>query len=206
MEEKYGPMIKFSYVLSSHGMMAGSGSTRTREIEWKKDGTIEMEDRYTGGGTTSTEKYKVKPEIAQKIADYVTDKKLPELSKKDIKLPQVYDCFTSTTINMTFDNSGIGGVPYKRYSLYCGAAGMTFKTIEDDIFKMLKEIEETCECFFREEKKTEQGFPGMMGLGLANPGMMTNQDPGSKLKWTCKCGCTTNTGRFCCECGSPRPA
>ena len=48
------------------------------------------------------------------------------------------------------------------------------------------------------------------GQGAA-PGQMPGQQspgavqPGQQESWTCSCG-TVNTGKFCGECGSPRPA
>ena len=217
-EEEHGPLTGFSYVLTSHGMMLGSGSSRTRRIEWKPDGTVEMEDSYHGGGTSSVDRYLVTPELARKVADFVAETKLAALSQMEIRLPLVYDSFTSATVSMTFDDSGIGGSPYVRRSLECGASGMTFATLEDGISQMLKEIAETCECVFSEEKKTEDGSPFFPGLGPMIPGPAVFPASGQQAgngpakadapegKWVCSCGKADNTGRFCPECGSPRPA
>ena len=213
-DEKHGPLTGFTYALTSHGMMMGSGSSRTRELEWKQDGTVELEDRYSGGGTRTVERYAVSPETARKIPDLVNGKKLAALSQMDIRLPLVYDCFTSATIGMTFDDRPVGGAPYVRRSLYCGAAGMVFGPIEDEIRGILEELEETGELLFSEEKKTEGGLPGFMGPGgslLLTPGTGTPEatpPAGSappEAEWNFGCGKTGNTGKFCPECGSPRP-
>lgn len=63
-----------------------------------------------------------------------------------------------------------------------------------------------------------QGMPGQMGYGAAGgqgvpgqtgQGAMAGQPgpgaAGQPATWTCSCG-NVNTGKFCSECGSPRPA
>lgn len=217
-QETHGPLIELRYVLSSHGMMHGSSSSRTWELSWNPDGTVILEDCSSGGGTSATAKYQVKPEIAQKLRDFVADKHLAELSKMDIKTPLVYDCFTSATIGMVFDDRSVGGTPYVRRTLQCGPAGMTFKSLEDEVYNMLKDCRETGTCILAEEKKTGNGFPGMMGPGVCTNGtnpffnlanMVQGNPPkprqSSAVRWACTCGFADNTGKFCTECGKPKP-
>lgn len=48
------------------------------------------------------------------------------------------------------------------------------------------------------------GFMGMNGQQQQQPAQQPAQAP--ILGWTCSCGHTDNRGKFCAECGSPKPA
>ena len=204
-DEPHGPLVEFSYNLSTHSMMAGGGGSRSRKIEWNSDGTVIYSDRSGGGGRSSCLEYRLTPEAAQMVRDFVKEKRLAKLSKMDIQTPMVYDCFTSATIAMHFDDSGIGGSPWESCTIYCGPIGMTYRS---------------------EEKTTQDGrfgFAGMGGFmmmgpseqqrqGTSSPGQPVNQpEPRrtaviiSKDKWICSCG-TEASGKFCPECGNARPA
>lgn len=221
-DDPHGPLVEFSYNLSTHSMMAGGGGSRSRKIEWNSDGTVIYSDR-SGGGRSSCLEYRLTPEAAQMVRDFVKEKRLAKLSKMDIRTPMVYDCFTSATIAMHFDDSGIGGSPWESCTIYCGPAGMTYRSLEDQIRELFKKCEETGECIRNEEKTQDErfGFAGMGGFmmmgppeqqrqGTSSPGQPVNQpEPRrtaviiSKDKWICSCG-TENTGRFCTNCGKPR--
>ena len=209
--DPHGPLTSLSYNLCSHGMMAGSGSSANRKIEWKKNGDIEYSYYASGSGKSFNRVYKAKPEIAQKIRDYVEEHKLAAIPKMNIETPAVFDCFTSATIAMSFDDSSIGGESYSSCTIQCGASGMTFKTIEDEIYNLLEECEQTGECIRNEMYETANPPVGMMGLGLCsvdNPVQVSTAGKtpaASSGEWKCKCG-AVNTGKFCAECGSPRPA
>ena len=194
-DKEHGPLISFSYNLSSHGMMAGSSSSYGDEISWNRDGSIILTSSSNSSAMYARREYKITPEMAQKVRDYVEKRHLAALAEKDIPTPMVYDNFTSSSICMTFDDSSVGGSPYKRVSIQCGPAGMTFGTIENEIKELIKECVTTGELVTNEEKQTGGmfgGFPGMMsGLMYAY--------------WKCPhCGNDKNTGKFCFECGSPR--
>ena len=199
-EEKHGPLISFSLSYFSHSMMAGGGSSSGDELEWHKDGTVTLTSSHSGGGRDTRFKYNVKPEIAQKMRDYVAEKHLARLSKEDIKTPVMFDNFTSASFSMSFDDSSIGGSPYEHCYVNCGPAGMTFRTIENELAEILKECRETGECILSEENETGNGFMGMGGF----TGMMT-QPPTEA--WTCpSCGMKVITGSFCPQCATPAPA
>lgn len=226
-DEPHGPLREISYNLSSHGMMAGTSSGSSRSVEWKRDGTVIYRFSSYGGGTRTEREYKIAPEMAQKISDYVTAKRLAALSKMDIPTVAMFDNFTSATICMTFDDSSIGGEAYNRLSLNCGPSCYTFKSIEDGLYELLEECEATGECIKNEMTQTNDGFGpmggfnGMLRMGLATctaapdlDGMKQAQERMMKAsvassstsneKWTCKCG-SENTGKFCPECGEPKP-
>ena len=196
-EEKHGPLTCFSLNYCSHSMMAGGGSSRTDELEWNGDGTVTLTSSYSGGGKNTRSKYNVKPEIARKMRDYVTEKRLARLSKEDIKPALVFDNFTSASFSMSFDDSSVGGSPYEHCYVNCGPAGMTFRTIENELSQILDECRETGEIILNEETETD----GSMGFaGYFNKVMQSIQPADT---WTCSCcGQAGNTGKYCFECGS----
>ena len=116
-DEPHGPLVEFSYNLSTHSMMAGGGGSRSRKIEWNSDGTVIYSDRSGGGGRSSCLEYRLTPEAAQMVRDFVKEKRLAKLSKMDIQTPMVYDSFTSATISMHFDDRSIGGSPWESCSI-----------------------------------------------------------------------------------------
>ncbi|MCR5531617.1 MAG: hypothetical protein K6F26_07200 [Lachnospiraceae bacterium] len=226
--EIQGQLLSLRYSTSSHGMMAGSGFYGSETIEWNKDGSIILASSYTGGGRSARTEYRVNPELAERVREYVDRTGLAALSKKDIPLPLVYDCFTSVSIHMEYGD--INGKPWERqrYNLECGAAGMTFGEIEHTLSDLIKECRENGECIVNETKEQPNGSPfgmmggpmtmgGMMGLGPmtmggtaaptpaqteTEPKELPEPEPGC---WTCKyCRFNKNSGRFCAECGAAK--
>lgn len=221
-DDPHGPLMEFSYNLSTHSMMPGGGGSRSRKIEWNSDGTVIYSDRSCGGGRSSCLEYRLTPEAAQMVRDFVKEKRLAKLSKMDIQTAVVYDSFTSATIAMHFDDRGIGGSPWESCTIYCGPAGMTFGSLEEQIRWLFKKCEETGECIRNEETKTQDMHPGLAGMGgfmmMHPPGQQKQEMPSpdqpeprrtaviiSKDKWICSCG-TEASGKFCPNCGKARPA
>ncbi len=204
-DEPHGPLIGISYDSHSHGMMMGSSSSGGDRLDWNRDGSIILTSSYSGDGKSIQTEYRVRPEVAERVRDYVAEKHLAALSKKKIPTPMVCDNFTSTSIVMTFDDSALGGSSFETLSIRCGPAGMTFRKIEQEISGLLKACQESGECTQHEEKETGGafgGFPGPMGFG-----MLPNLQPMAADAWSCpQCGRAGNTGAFCMGCGSPRPA
>ena len=219
-EEQHGPLIGFSLDYCSHSMIAGGGSSNSDRLDWNKDGTVTLTSYYSGGGKNSNFKYKVKPEIAQKMRDYVTEKNLARLSKEDIKTPVMFDCFTSASFSMTFDDSSLGGSPCEVCHINCGPAGMAFRTIENELSGILKECRETGECVLNELNETGNGIWGILGQfapAPTQPGAAPSPVPmqpapvpspapaQSGDTWTCShCGYSGNSGKFCPQCGYPK--
>lgn len=232
--EPHGPLTKISYNLSSHGMMAGSSSGISRKVTWNSDGTAIYHVNSYGGGSSTEFEYKITPEMAKKVSDYVTDKRIAALAKMDIPTAVMFDNFTSASISMTFDDSSIGGDKYNSVCLNCGPAGLTFKTIEDGLYELFEECAKTGECIKNETTQMDDGpfanfnrmiQMNMMGVTAPDPldGMKKAQEEAFNAavestksgastlsaatngKWTCKCG-AENAGKFCANCGEPKPA
>ena len=202
-DEAHGPLIGFGYNLSTHGMTIGSGSYTGYSIDWNDDGSVTLSICRNGGRTETNMEYKLKPEVAQKMRDLVRDKHLAALTKKKFETITCYDCFTSATIKMTFDDSCVGGSRYNMLHLYCGPAGMTFRTLENAVSDIIKECRKTGECTSFVETKTDSGIPGFLNIGAMKPSPVGSGD--QEGGWTCpKCGYNKNTGKFCTECGEKR--
>lgn len=232
--EPHGPLTEVSYIRSSHGMMAGSSSSSSQKVKWNSDGSVIYSTHSSGGGSSTEFEYKITPEMAKKVSDYVADKRLAALAKMDIPTAVMFDNFTSSCINMTFDDSSIGGDKYNSIHFNCGPAGLTFKSIEDGLYELLKECEASGECIKNETTQMDDGpianfnrmiQMNMMGVTTPDPldGMKKAQEEAFKAavestksgastpsaatngKWTCKCG-MENAGKFCANCGEPKPA
>ncbi len=207
----HGALVSFGYHFSSHGMMMGSGSFGGTVLDWDRDGSVTLTDSRSGGGKSARLVYRVRPEIAQKVRDYVAARRLAALAEQKIQTPLVFDSFTSATLSMSFDDSALGGSRCETRSIQCGPAGMTFRVIEDEVHALLEECREAGECVCREEKEAGGAFAGMTGIpemrppeqaAGAKPSAPAEPQPGC---WVCtKCGFNGNTGRFCAECGSVR--
>lgn len=225
--EPHGPLKSVSYNVFSHGMMAGTSSNFHYTLEWKEDGSIIY--RYTSSfdGKSFERAYNIKPENAQKMIDFVENRKIAALSKIDIEKPVIYDNFSSATIVVAYDDRSVGGEYHNAYTLQCGPEGMTLKNLEDEIKALFSEIEESGECFKNDMSDNSTPMTGFMGIGMIDfegqpghqqpvVGMMGQnltvpaapgagaEAPVTPKKWTCQCG-AENAGKFCSECGQPKP-
>ena len=204
-------------------MMAGTSSSSHQEIEWKDDGSIIYTSSSSFSGKYFESAYKITPENAQKIKDFVEERKIAALTKIDMELPVMYDNFTSSTIVVTYDDRSVGGESHNMYTLQCGPYGMAFKNLESDIKNLFMEIQDSGECIKNDMRDNSSLLTGFAGLGMIDMGgqpgheqplqMMgivpvdtgaDKETPDIKKKWTCQCG-AENSGKFCCECGQPKP-
>ena len=221
--EPHGPLERVSYNSSTNGMMAGTSSSSHQEIEWKDDGSIIYTSSSSFSGKYFESAYKITPENAQKIKDFVEERKIAALTKIDMELPVMYDNFTSSTIVVTYDDRSVGGESHNMYTLQCGPYGMAFKNLESDIKNLFMEIQDSGECIKNDMRDNSSLLTGFAGMGMIDMGgqpgheqplqMMgivpvdtgaDKETPDIKKKWTCQCG-ADNSGKFCCECGQPKP-
>ncbi len=221
---EHGPLIEISYNTTTHGMMMGSGSSNTDAVRWCRDGSVILNATIFSGGKNLRSEYRLTPEMAQKVRDFVADEKIAEQAEKKVELPVMFDCFTSASITMIFDDSAVGGSPYEHVFLNCGPSRMAFRQLEEAVSELLKECRETGEYTGGETTDNNgqnifggfMGFPGINGIpGFHELKAEENDKQGrsgaatadtTSLIWTCPCGFTENRGKFCPNCGQPRPA
>ena len=223
--EPHGPLKSVSYDLNTHGMMAGTSSSSHYSLDWKEDGSIIYQTTSSSSGRYFERDYKIQPENAQKMIDFVEEKKIAALSKLDVETPLMFDSFTSSTIGVTYDDRSVGGEFHNTYTLMCGPAGMTFRSLENEIGALFKEIEESGECIKNEMRDNSTSSPGLIGLGMIDFGGQPGHEqklqmmgmgmaepkadkaaPVTHKKWICSNCSAENTGRFCCDCGALKPA
>ena len=221
----HGPLIELSYNLYSHSMTPTGGSSSTRSVRWKNDGTVVYSDSTLAGGKNIIMEYKVTPEAARKVRDYIAGSKLPALANMPPRAPDMFDNFTSASITMVFDDSSLGGNASNHCHLDCGPAGMYYKTTEIEVSNLLNECKETGELINNQMFDSSSGMGGLTGLNVGMMGMNVGMMGGapaapsipaapaapaaapaapSAAAWTCTCG-TQNYGKFCAGCGSPKP-
>ncbi len=225
--EPHGPLRSVCYSLFSHGMMAGTSSSSSYTLDWNEDGSIIYRTTTMFSGKYIETKYNVKPEAAQKMSGFVEEHKIAALSKLEVETPVMFDNFTSSTISVTYDDTSVGGEYRNEYTLSCGPAKMTFKSLEKDMEALFKEIEESGERIKNETQENQTPFPGFIGMnqmmnmidmqgqpghserGVEMMGLVPCDPDAGKVnqdtmeKWTCKCG-VENTGKFCMNCGNPK--
>ena len=206
----HGLLRSLRYDLTTHGMMAGSGSWSSDSIDWNDDGSAELRITSNGGGWRSEAVYRVRPEAAELLRRFVTEMRLA--SYAGIELPAsmmgVDNC-TTATIAMTFDDRALGGSADAQCLIRCGMSGMYFGVVEKRLRKLLDVCRETGECVRSEMDRTDGQASGMMGaMGTMAAKMYaagTQQKP-EDGRWTCPaCGHDRNSGKFCVNCGAKRP-
>ena len=205
----HGVLKRFSYNVSSHGMMAGSSSWGSDSICWNDDGSITLTDSSHGGGADAELVYSVRPEDAEALRSYVADAHLAALSKVEPPI-MGFDNITTVSFSMTFDDSALGGSTSETVHVNCGMAGMFFRDIENELRRLIRDCRERGECLRSERKENAGGFVGFMGMMQTKPPAdLTPPAQTAKprgVSWACpSCGHTENYGKFCVNCGAKRP-
>ena len=197
--EEHGPVVEICSDYSSHGMAMGSDTSGKEVVRWQEDGTvlIEISDRRYGKETY--EKHLAGSDASEKLREYVKESHVAEMAQvKAIPNPyQMTDYSSSSHITFTFLD---GGVMVNR-RLDCGSCwNLQQKTI-GKIRDLIKECIDTGKCLDKTKigNDTNTTMSGIMGT--TNQGMKI-KTPGA---WRCSCN-QENTGKFCVNCGSPKPS
>ena len=220
--EEHGPLIEISYWHSSHGMAMGSGSSSSEDIVWQDDGSVIIESRDHSNGTDKYEKYIAGSEAADKLRQYVKDTRLAEMAQvKSIPCPfQMTDYSSSAYMTLTFDDGRDGVHAKVTRRLDLGSYWKLQSEAVSGVYDIIKECKDTGTCL---EQKADSydiyapgsAMPGFKGFGLSmidpdkRSGSTTEPEKSSTttaVTWKCSCGYdNSDTAKFCCECGSPRP-
>lgn len=192
--------IKFS--ASSSGMMMGSNKSDATEVVWEKDGRAFLVRTVIEGYLREVSTWNLTPEVAEEIR--LTAERIDMASWGILKYEEdprfrCTDYSSSAGGSIILDYRDLGGKPYEivnfdQRAVTAAGKGEDLKALED----LLSGIADPdTRASVEKTETTNTMAPAMNGF----MGMMNNPTEGG---WTCKCG-TSNTGKFCSECGLPRP-
>ncbi len=212
--EEHGPLIEINYHHSAHGMSMGSGTSNSDDIVWQEDGSVIIESTDHSNGTDTYEKYIAGSEAAEKLRKYVKDAHLAEMAQVGfIQSPyQMTDYSSNARLKLTFDDGRDGTQVKVTRSLNLDSYWKLQSDAVRGMFEILKECTSTGTCLEKKETPYDifspagafHGFVGMMGGTVPEPAAPEPAKPSGNA-WKCpNCG-AENFGKFCTECGTPKP-
>ncbi|MBR6157609.1 MAG: zinc ribbon domain-containing protein [Lachnospiraceae bacterium] len=197
--EEHGPVIGISSSYSSHGMTANSGISGSETVQWQEDGSVIIEETDCRYGKKTYEKHIAGTEAAEALREFIKNNRIAEMEQiKNIEMPasmRMTDYSASSYITFTFDD---GGIKVTR-RLDCGSWWDVQRKAISRIRDLISDCITTGKCV---EKTESQYDPNIGMIGLME--LMASQPKPDA--WKCSCGFEENTGRFCMNCGSPKPA
>ena len=212
-KEEHGELISIAYISSSSGMMFNSDTLNSLTLE--RDGEhakLTVREKQSGGGT-ETSVYKAELSIFDKLRAIIDRENVAAWSAlKYVELFQVMDYSSSEGLTLIFDDSSIGGSRRAWRDIDCKAVEQQGRKDVISEIRAILAVEGRGELISKSSQPVPSmgvmgftmggGVPvGLMGMGMA--AAMMAQTAGS---WICPvCGESTNKGKFCTECGSPRP-
>lgn len=220
--ETHGPVVSIITSYSSHGMAMNSGSSGRESVIWQDDGTVLIERTNSSYEKETCEKYTAGSEAATKLREFVAESRIAEMAQiKSIPFPfTMTDYSSSAYMTFTYDDSTISGDKNVTRSIDRSSFWQVQSKVIGNIDKLIDECITTGECIENTTKETNNPNPitgvGFMGMGMMggnNPTPSTPSDPvapaptapsSSVGSWKCSCG-TDNYGKFCANCGSPKP-
>ena len=132
---------------------------------------------------------------------------------KPIPFPyQMTDYSSSSHITFTFDDSSKGGSARTTRTLDCGS----YWQLQTEAIRKVRDLISDCInggiCLEEKETKYDAGNSpmsgfmgmGMMGIGGPQPSAGNSNVQPPAGSWKCECG-EVNAGKFCANCGKPRP-
>lgn len=200
LKEEHGTLTSCSYSSSSSGMMFNSNSLSS--ISVRRDGGDQMltySSKLAFGGSILSV-YRVKEDVLAKVRELVERENLAALAQ--LKYHQeimMTDQSSSENIYLSFDDRELGGGFVSRNIDVDALSQHGAGEVADELHALLMEAMKNGELL--DSKMSDQG---MMGMGAFANMMMQASD--KKETWTCsKCGSGGLSGKFCTECGAPRP-
>ena len=198
--EEHGSVVKIVYGFSSFGMAMGSGVSVKKTVVWQEDGNVLIEETDRRYGKETYDLNIAGREAAVKLRDYVRESRAAEMGQvKPIPNPfRPTDYSSSSYITFTFDDSAINGKKGVERTLDCGSVWKIQEETVRRIHELMTECINTGKCLEHKEtsydpmkpdSRTEVTGMGMI-LGIGS--------------WKCSCG-TDNTGKYCENCGEPKP-
>ncbi|MBP5416283.1 MAG: hypothetical protein J6Y58_02050 [Clostridiales bacterium] len=189
---------------SSSGMMMGSNKSDATEVVWEKDGRTFLVRTVIEGYLREVSTWNLTPELAEKIrrtAERIDMASWGNLKYEEDPRFRCTDYSSSAGGSIILDYRDLSGKPYEimnfdQRAVTAAGKGEDLKALED----LLSGIADPDTRASVEKTETTNAMAPAMN-GFMGMGMMKMPTEGG---WTCKCG-TLNTGKFCSECGLPRP-
>ena len=202
----HGKLKTCSYYASSHGMAYNSNTLLNISVSLSNGvQRIAYVEKQAFQHTVRTE-YQLKQDVLAAVQALAERENLAEWSVLEYHDPfQCTDYSSSASITLTFDDRSVGGnqnvITVINVDAACQHGG-------GDVIQEFRNILETAvldaEVLSRREFGTSNEALGMMGMMMFQP--QPAEVPDTKRPdgaWECKsCGCDSNTGRFCAECGA----
>lgn len=209
----HGPLKCFTYSRVSHGMMMGTSSGVSETVDWYADGTVTLSRRSYGGGKADVTRYDVTPEAAGKLKAYVADSRLEAFSRVELPPGMMgMDSVVTASFGLKFDDSSLGGSSSETVDINCGMSGMFYRDIEKAVSAILEECVNTGRQAMTYTEDIGGGILADMVKKMENPARGRAAAPSRPKEnrgpvWKCSiCGNMDNWGKFCTNCGEPRPA
>ena len=196
--EEHGPLVKIVSDHSYHGMALGSGTYGREVVAWQDDGSVLIEIIDKRDGKETYDKHIAGNEAADKLRDYVRESHVAEMAQvKPIPFPYtVTDQSSSAYMTLTFDDGKDGMAVHVDRRLDCGSYWQLQSQTIQKIHELIRECINTGKCLEHKENSYDPRKP--MTMGVMGMGMQSDT-------WKCSCG-EDNTGKYCVNCGSPKPS
>ena len=201
----HGGLVGCSYSASSNGMMYNSNTLYYISLDKTDEGQVITVRKKESLCSETQSVYKTTEDVLAKISVLAERENMSAWG--GLKYRQeyiVYDYSSSCGLTLYYDDTALGG--YKKTPVNINADAV-FQQGGGDVVKefvaILEEGVNSAE--FISENAPEPNTPNVFGnLSIFRP--EPDEKPPAAGSWRCPCcGCDTNTGRFCCECGSIRP-
>ena len=216
-KEEHGELISVSYSSSTNGMMFNSNTLNSLSLERMSDhAQLTVKNKASGGGT-DVSVYKAELSLFDKLREIIERENVAAWSAlRYVELFQMTDYSSSENLTLVFDDRSVGGNSRVWKSIDCKAVDQQGRR---DVIIELRSIlsaEGRGELISQSSGHVpNMGFMGVTGggsvpMGMMGIGMMTAMMANSadaSGTWLCpSCGENKNKGKFCMECGSPRPS
>ena len=230
-EEEHGPVTAIETGSFTMGMMYGSNETYTQLVEKieGKEGTVRVTiKRQRGNAPEQTSSKEIRSDIFSKVQEISDKENLPcwHYASKDPSVPvdtsmKPMDYSASGWLNLYYDDTLINGFPKVKRTIGETACSQGGKEVDRALTALVNECVEASGLKTVPADPLIQANPvtadpnampplalGMMagimaGMQIPNETKEPPADNGGP--WDCSCGAKGVTGKFCSECGNPRP-
>ena len=205
----HGNLVGCSYSASSSGMMYNSNALYYISVDADDEGQLITLRRKQSLQNETQSTYRSAADILALINALAERENMPAWGELEYRQEYVvFDYSQSEGLTLYYDDTPTGG--YKKTPVNINAQAVRQQGRGDVIKEFVDILEKGIDnAEVIEEAAPTPPAPDMRGLMLFkdidNTPKAEPKEPAPGC-WCCPCcGCVTNTGRFCCECGSKRP-